>query len=501
MLIKPFLAKCGDRTSLPKAHPTCGAPEEWFSDEILVPNGFCGLTFDFFVNWSARPVCLTPVVWVKRILAAPHTYSQFIKDLQINLLAEFGASYLKRLVSFAKSHQLDAQLIIFRDDFDWKAETTELLLVYVSKGHSGNLFFEPFILTLKQLKQRIQLYSGGPVQLGFKGLFYGTSNLECVLSGSDSLYPGDVDLVLLNEADQPVGLLEFKKHSLGTPITNQRLSNYYPRPDGRKYDRLTVLKDYLSSVKGSDIPLMVLYYPTVAGCTEGMLEVLVGSIGKLATKAASNFKLPLAKSPEAYNLLVHVLKKAINSDKYAVPVTVKRVPVPEKVLHQVEHYLHSHNLGSRGVEDGSKLKQKVGLLGELVTHEYLHGNMPDLNEKLDGFDGGCDIMFRGYRIDVKTMERNSYVKPDFVNNFYILQEQQQADLLVFCSYHATDQVLEICGWMPKKELARRGTFYAAGTKRMRTNSTSFHFRQDNYEVENKALDDMDSLKKLPLKTP
>lgn len=501
MLIKPFLAKCGDRTSLPKAHLTSGAPEEWFSNEILAPHGFFGLTFDFFVDWSARPVCLRPVVWVKRILAPPHTYPQFIEDLQANLLAEFSAAYLKRLVSFAKSHQLDAQLIIFRDDFDWKAETTELLLVYVSERDSGNFCFDPFILTLKQLKQRIQLYSGGPVQMGSKGLFYGTSNLECVLSGTDSLYPGDVDLVLLNKADQPVGLLEFKKHTLDTPITDQRLSNYYPRPDGRKYDRLAILKDYLSSVKGSHIPLLVIYYPTVVGCTEGKLEVLVGSTGKLATKAASNLKLPLSKSPEAYNLLVHVLKKTIDSDKDSVPVKVKRVPVPENVLHQIEDYLHSHNLGNRGVEDGSKLKQKVGLLGELVTHEYLHGNMPDLNDKLDGFDGGYDILYRGYRIDVKTMERNSYVKPDFVNNFYILQEEHPADLLVFCSYHATDQVLEICGWMPKKELARRGTFYAAGTKRMRTNSTSFYFRQDNYEIENKALDDTESLKKLPFKTP
>jgi hypothetical protein len=59
-----------------------------------------------------------------------------------------------------------------------------------------------------------------------------------------------------------------------------------------------------------------------------------------------------------------------------------------------------------------------------------------------------------------------------------------------------DNIIEICGWLPKSELQTRGIFYAAGTKRIRTDGSSFTFRQDNYEVEVKDLDDIDSLKNL-----
>lgn len=92
------------------------------------------------------------------------------------------------------------------------------------------------------------------------------------------------------------------------------------------------------------------------------------------------------------------------------------------------------------------------------------------------------------------MERKTYVKPGFVNNFYLIQESHQAEIIVFCSYHSTDTVLEICGWLPKNELSKRGVYYAAGTKRKRTDGSSFVFRQNNYEVENKHLDSIDSLK-------
>ena len=91
------------------------------------------------------------------------------------------------------------------------------------------------------------------------------------------------------------------------------------------------------------------------------------------------------------------------------------------------------------------------------------------------------------------MERKSYVRPSYVNNFYIMQEHHNADTVVFCSYHAVDNVVEICGWLPKNELGTRGIYYAAGTQRNRTDGTNFIFRQDNYEVENKDLDDINEL--------
>ena len=173
---------------------------------------------------------------------------------------------------------------------------------------------------------------------------------------------------------------------------------------------------------------------------------------------------------------------------------IPRIPVDKELTRMIEVYLQTHNLGSRGYEDGDPGNQKVGLIGELIVYKYLTGSYPNLNGRADGFDGGYDIQFRNKRIDVKTMERKTYAKPGFVNNFYLLQESHKAEIIVFCSYHSRDNVLEICGWLPKNELSKRGVYYAAGTKRIRTNGSSFVFRQNNYEVENKDLDSIDSLK-------
>ena len=102
-------------------------------------------------------------------------------------------------------------------------------------------------------------------------------------------------------------------------------------------------------------------------------------------------------------------------------------------------------------------------------------------------------MYKGRRVDVKTMERKSFVRPGFVNNFYIMQETYESDIIVFCSYHARANILEICGWIFKTDLARLGIFYKSGTKRIRTDGSSFVFRQDNYEVENKNLQHIQAL--------
>jgi hypothetical protein len=173
---------------------------------------------------------------------------------------------------------------------------------------------------------------------------------------------------------------------------------------------------------------------------------------------------------------------------------IKRIKVTEEVIATAKTYLTTHNLGNRGIEDGTPERQLHGLLGELIVYHYLFGVYPDLNSRENGFDGGVDIAYNGKKIDVKTMGRNAYVRPHYVNNFYVMQQNYASDTVVFCSYHKLDNVLEICGWMPKAELKTRGIFYAKGTTRHQDDGRSFTFRQDNYEVENRYLDDMDTLK-------
>lgn len=165
----------------------------------------------------------------------------------------------------------------------------------------------------------------------------------------------------------------------------------------------------------------------------------------------------------------------------------EKIPINPTLVTKVECYLETHDLGNRGIEDGDKRKQLVGLLGELTVIEKLTGIAVDLEQRLGGFDGGFDLIYKGNRIDVKTMERKSFVRGEYVNNFYIMQENYKSEIIVFCSYHAGENVVEICGWIYKSELPDVGKLFKKGTRRLRADGTSFEFRQDNYEVMNKDL--------------
>jgi hypothetical protein len=165
----------------------------------------------------------------------------------------------------------------------------------------------------------------------------------------------------------------------------------------------------------------------------------------------------------------------------------EKIGVKPELIAGIQKYLETHNLANRGIEDGDKRKQLVGLLGEIIVIEKLTRTSINLEDRKDGFDGGFDLVYQGKRIDVKTMERKSYVRGEYVNNFYIMQEAYEADIIIFCSYNNKDNIVEICGWIPKKDLPTVGIFYRKGTERKRADGTSFVFRQDNYEVENKDL--------------
>ena len=182
---------------------------------------------------------------------------------------------------------------------------SRLLLCFFKSVDHGDFGIEFEEITIIKFKKRIRELSRGPVPIGEKGLYWGTSRLECFLSKTDSAYPGDVDFVLLDRNRDVSGIIEFKKHTKSEPISEQKLGNYYPSPDGRKYDRLAILRDYFDV----SIPLLCLYYPTRTSFSEGRLELLAGTNGDLKTSAASNFKLDAAARNDRF--LLKKIEKAI----------------------------------------------------------------------------------------------------------------------------------------------------------------------------------------------
>jgi hypothetical protein len=106
-------------------------------------------------------------------------------------------------------------------------------------------------------------------------------------------------LIIVNKNDLEIhSILEFKKHNLDTPIENQKLGNYYPNPDRRKYDRLAILKNYLSTQK-----LSCIYYPTKS-FLNGKIESIEGQVGNLVSGKTLLLPLPTANDQNSYSVFV-----------------------------------------------------------------------------------------------------------------------------------------------------------------------------------------------------
>lgn len=117
------------------------------------------------------------------------------------------------------------------------------------------------VTNLAELKTLIQKESGGRVHVGRKGLIYGTSAVECVLSRTDAAYPGDADAVVCDNEGFVQFVVEYKKHTLNCPIGDHLIHRYYPNPDRRKYQRLDALVAHYRK-KSSPVPFIMLYYAT-----------------------------------------------------------------------------------------------------------------------------------------------------------------------------------------------------------------------------------------------
>ena len=285
MLEKPFLAGCADRGILPQQHPTSGTPDDWFHNDLFATVGLRGISFDFFVNWRNEAPTVTPVIWIKRLLRPEHSYTAFLENINQVVTDEFGTDYLVALCAFANKYDLAVQLVVFKDTQDWSENASEVCIVDIGPER---ISFTGEVINLGAFKGLIQTYSGGAVSVGTKGLIYGTSRLECALSHTNAAYPGDMDLLVVNEESAPVLIMEFKKDTKGGPIDSQRLSNYYPSRDKRKYDRLAIFRNFLQA-QARQIPVAVVYYPTSAAITQVKIELIKGEPGALETMASNVF--------------------------------------------------------------------------------------------------------------------------------------------------------------------------------------------------------------------
>lgn len=151
---------------------------------------------------------------------------------------------------------------------------------------------------------------------------------------------------------------------------------------------------------------------------------------------------------------------------------------------RIWNWLQNNSIAHRGRFDGDKEKQLVGLVGESEFYKLLYGEYPEFK---DGFDQGVDLVYKGKRIDVKTMGRNVVCTSSYVNNFLKCQLDYKCDIVVFISLNKKDNYFQVCGSLPKHLISQLGKFYPAGSTRYRDDNTSFVVQEDMYEVSCKDL--------------
>ncbi len=299
MLRKPVLARCDDRNVLPRRNAKYGSPEGWFDHSTLSENGLIGHSFDFFVDWGSPSFDVNSNLWIKLLVDEPGELSD--RDFSTKLVTFVGADYLYRLLRFADNFEFLVNYIVIPDSQDFSDKSAKIGIVS-TRLENDEIRTSLETVNIADFQARITAFSGGPISIGTKGLSYSTSNLECFLSGTSSLYPGDLDLLVCDEQNRPKLIFEFKKHNLSSDINLQQLKNYYPHPDRRKYDRIKLFQHRL----GADIPIVILYYPTHPTFTNGIVEVITGEVGNLKTRKRNQF--PLANS--ATDLITRIIRYA-----------------------------------------------------------------------------------------------------------------------------------------------------------------------------------------------
>lgn len=167
----------------------------------------------------------------------------------------------------------------------------------------------------------------------------------------------------------------------------------------------------------------------------------------------------------------------------------------------VEHSLRHHkisNIWDHHDDRFSKTRilRYTGTLGEIIFADLYHFPRPAKSfGARDGQDFGQDFLIRSeeqnFSVDIKSMKRRS---GDLSSNFVLnipahqLHKPGSKTSHYFCiSFHQSESrgtIASLIGFIDKEALAIGdiGTFYKAGSTRVRHDRTSFTFHENTYEI-------------------
>ena len=300
MLHKPVWARCDNRNVRARTHPN-GEPDKWLADTYLQPHRLVGLTFDFFVNWNTGSI--PNQLWIKRVVDNSLT-SWPTRDSASVIYQCDGEEKVIQLCRFAYRYGMSCHYFLFKESAD--SQRPPDTIVEVTFDGSGSVVGVQKV-ELSILRDRIRQLRRSRASVGSKGVTYALTSLECYLSKTDTIWPGDADLVLVDSIFTPRAIIEFKKDTIGTPISRETLSNYYPRRDPRKYNSFAHLRNHFTG-DPSTLPIIILYYSVKEPLDQQVkLERIEGAAGRLRATNSQLLPLPNANDEASCRDLVDAL--------------------------------------------------------------------------------------------------------------------------------------------------------------------------------------------------
>jgi hypothetical protein len=239
------------------------------------------VSFDFFVNWNTREVARE--VWVKR--TAVRNSNSPLKGRSVEDVRDALSHWDDEMVTldlFAVKNDFCQAWVIIPDWWEWDKEQGNVLHARLAHGRVADVELRSYATLCSEIHRMTGVYFTPG-----KGLTYSTTALEAALAQTRTPWPGDVDCVVIDPLDgRAIAVLEFKKHTLSSPISAS-FSNYYPGRDSRRWDRLAILAERL------DAPLMCLYYSVNPEEETAILQWLEGGPGLLTPGKQIRTRVPL----------------------------------------------------------------------------------------------------------------------------------------------------------------------------------------------------------------
>jgi len=284
---RPVLALATDRARVARNNPVFGGPEDWFRAESLREANAEGVTFDFFVNWRTRGV--DDRLWIKRVaIRSPGSGIVTAGLDDVRRALEPWSDEIRAAHRFAVDYGFDDRWVVIPEWWDWTTSFGKVLFAQVSDGLVSAVRAVDFGLLCEEIHVRTGEYFRPS-----KGLTFSTSKLEAALSRTATPWPGDADLVVFDaDSQKALGVIEYKKHTLATPI-RPTFADYYPGVDSRRWDRLALLAQRLQA------PLYCLYFSVKGEESTTLLQRISGPARSLRAEKALEFPAPLASDLDA----------------------------------------------------------------------------------------------------------------------------------------------------------------------------------------------------------